>query len=196
MKLLIYTKQLDEFEEFCYILSQLPKKISLDKVSCIKNAKFLYEEHAHDIVLINFDNKEGRDLRNFILHINSKQRIYTLSQNLECSEPLGCDHCNEHHNINRLIKPIRPHDIINIVKSVDFCSQYCNDDLLFKLLRIQKHLSVDKVYSFDQSTFSFNKQPTATQTEKTFIQITDVLDTLGISYWVNENYDILVDAQQ
>jgi DNA-binding NarL/FixJ family response regulator len=88
-------------------------------ISDFDEAIHFYETQKPDMVVIDFSVPVGHDALQTLLERNPKQAIITLSDSLDCSEIIGCDHCLEHYNKKRLFKTEGIHDLLYTIENFD-----------------------------------------------------------------------------
>jgi len=191
MRLLMYSKQQDELKEFYHIVNKLSKHFDIDTASTIDEAINLYSKNTYDVIIIDYI-KDEKELQTYILEKNPKQNITILSNNLSCTEPMGCDYCIENHNIKRLLKPLKAKDIINILDTETKCIKYCKDKFQMKLYMIEKYIDHSSSYIFDKNQLKFTKNKYISGTENIFLEIISKLKSLHIPFYVDSNYDIVI----
>jgi len=82
-----------------------------------------YNENDIDIVIIDPTQIFGRKVLDYILKKNSKQKVITISDHLEHTEPKGCDYCQKYYNKVRLLKPVDTHELLGYFRN--FRSEEC-----------------------------------------------------------------------
>ena len=103
MRILIYDNNSEDTKYLYELIQQLPLDILVDKVSDYTDEVYLYSKHTYDIVFIDFQDDIGKKLLSYILKKNSQQKIITIGSTAECSENLGCGHCQTNYTKCKLI---------------------------------------------------------------------------------------------
>lgn len=74
-----------------------------------------YKKEEPDMVLIDFTIDHGIETLTEILGLNPMQQIITISDSLDCSEFLGCNHCLESYNKKRVLKHQGIHELLYLI---------------------------------------------------------------------------------
>lgn len=80
-----------------------------------EDAMELYTRESPDMVVLEFTVYFGMDALFKILKLNPQQQIITLSDSLDCSELIGCDHCLHNYNKKRVLKHQSIHDLLYLI---------------------------------------------------------------------------------
>jgi len=81
--------------------------------------KPLYKKEEIDIVIIDFDMDNGKEILEFVLKQNEKQRIITISEKWYCSDKILGIQCQKDSNKRRLIKPVNIDDLSEYLQNFD-----------------------------------------------------------------------------
>lgn len=74
-----------------------------------------YKRESPDVVILEFTVYFGMDALFKILKLNPQQQIITLSDSIDCSELIGCDHCLRNYNKKRVLKHQGIHDLLYLI---------------------------------------------------------------------------------
>ncbi len=88
-------------------------------VTDYEEAMAFYKHEAPDMVLIDFTIEHGIESLNTILELNPAQQIITISDSLDCSEFLGCNHCLEKYNKKRVLKHQGIHELLYLIDNFE-----------------------------------------------------------------------------
>ncbi len=88
-------------------------------VDSFKEVEILYQKNKFDIVIIDFARDFGAESLKYIDSIDHMQRMITISENEEYSEPKGCDYCVSHHQRRRLIPPFPFPELVHLIDSFE-----------------------------------------------------------------------------
>lgn len=80
-----------------------------------EEAMEFYTKESPDVVVLEFTVYFGMDALFKILKLNPEQQIITLSDSLDCSELIGCDHCLNKYNKKRVLKHQGIHDLLYLI---------------------------------------------------------------------------------
>lgn len=86
-------------------------------ISNTADAICYYKDEHPEMVLIDFTTDFGHDSLEQILELNPAQHIITISDSLDCTEIIGCDHCLEHYRKRRLLKKQSIHDLLYLISN-------------------------------------------------------------------------------
>lgn len=78
-----------------------------------------YINESPDVVILEFTVYFGMDVLFKILKINPQQKVITLSDSLDCSEFIGCDHCLKNYNKKRVLKHQGIHDLLYLIDNFE-----------------------------------------------------------------------------
>jgi len=151
-------------------------------------SKDFYEHNKYDIIVINFSLDYGKTILNYILGKNPKQKIITVSENLECSEIKGGDFCQKNFNKVRLLKPVDLSELIKCIKNFDeYVCEYkdkfeCKQGLLLIMNEILKRFYG---VTYDKAT----KVITTTSTSS-LVDVITLLEEKSIQYQAIANNKI------
>lgn len=101
------------------IVARIKKDINFIIVSNFNNGLQQYKNNNVDFVVVDYSDNECAELLANILEIKPKQKTITLSEDISCSEELGCDFCVSNYNRKRLLKPFNPIDLIMLLDKFD-----------------------------------------------------------------------------
>jgi len=193
MRILIYDNNSKDLEYLCEMLKSLPIESCVDKITDYNHGTDLYHKFEYDIVFIDFIDNIGKSFLEYILKVNSTQRIITISDVFECSEKMGCDFCSDNYNKERILKPINHTDIIKIFSDTQYrCDSFSNSLLLMQLKQIEKIIKETySDYDLDVESLTFIGKRTKKYDADFFI-IVEKLNTHKIEYSVDENSNIKV----
>ena len=88
-------------------------------VDSFEEVEILYQKNKFDIVIIDFARDFGAESLKYIDSIDHMQRMITISENEEYSEPQGCDYCVSHHQRRRLIPPFPFPELVHLIDSFE-----------------------------------------------------------------------------
>ena len=88
-------------------------------VDSFEEVEILYQKNKFDIVIIDFARDFGAESLKYIDSIDHMQRMITISENEEYSEPKGCDYCVSHHQRRRLIPPFPFPELVHLIDSFE-----------------------------------------------------------------------------
>lgn len=88
-------------------------------VDSFEEVEILYQKNKFDIVIIDFARDFGAKSLKYIDSIDHMQKMITISENEEYSEPQGCDYCTSHHQRRRLIPPFPFPELVHLVESFE-----------------------------------------------------------------------------
>ena len=88
-------------------------------VDSFEEVEILYQKNKFDIVIIDFARDFGAESLKYIDSIDHMQRMITISENEEYSEPKGCDYCVSHHQRRRLIPPFPFPELVHLINSFE-----------------------------------------------------------------------------
>jgi len=89
-------------------------------VETFEEVERLYQKGKFDIVIIDFARDFGLKSLAYIDSIDPMQKMITISENDEYSEPKGCDYCITHHKRRRLKPPFPFPELVHYIESFDF----------------------------------------------------------------------------
>ena len=126
MKILLIDKKETKTAIRAQLLEDLARSV-LSTATSFEKGKELFEEDSFDLVIIDFTLDFGEELLRLILHQNPSQHLITISDNINCSELLGCDYCVEHYNKRRILKSTNINELISLINNFEFIScEYAN----------------------------------------------------------------------
>ena len=173
----------------------MPIDTNVDKISDYNDFIELYLKHEYDAVFLDFTDKMGKSIFNFILNKDSKQRMVLLNDTFECFNQKDCFTCQKHYNISTLIKPIYQTQIAKIITNHIDCESYNKNEDEFNLEKVIKTICQKyPAIKFDREhhLFSFSFVIESLQTS-ILINLTTLLDEHTITYNVLDNYDIKIN---
>ena len=88
-------------------------------VDSFEEVEILYQKNKFDIVIIDFARDFGAESLKYIDSIDHMQRMITISENEEYSEPKGCDYCVSHHQRRRLKLPFPFPELVHLIDSFE-----------------------------------------------------------------------------
>ena len=88
-------------------------------VDSFEEVKILYQKNKFDIVIIDFARDFGLESLRYIDSIDHMQKMITISENEEYSEPKGCEYCVSHHQRRRLMSPFPFPELVHLIESFD-----------------------------------------------------------------------------
>ncbi len=152
MKILIYDNNQQDMEKFCDLIKAISFDLQIDKLSDYKDFETIYLKENYDVVFIDTNDNNGKELLKFVKNYNPKQKLVILNNQFDCTEEKGCEYCQNKYHKTRLIKPLNVADIAYALKDKS-CKDYCNEnDLILKLLVISKSFSN---LNFDKENLKF-----------------------------------------
>ena len=80
-----------------------------------EEAMDFYTSESPDVVVLEFTVYFGMDALYKILRLDPRQKIITLSDSLDCSELIGCEHCLHHYHKKRVLKHQGIHDLLYLI---------------------------------------------------------------------------------
>ena len=123
MKILLVDDD-DKIEIILNVLTSVTDKYEVVYCNNFECAVTEYNEKNIDIIIIDPTQIFGREVLDYILKNNSKQKVITISKNLEHTELKGCDYCQKYYNKVRLLKPVNIHELLGYLK--EFHSEKCS----------------------------------------------------------------------
>ena len=91
----------------------------VDIADSFEDVKKFYRKNKYDIVIIDFARDFGVESLRYIDDMDHMQKMITISENEEYSEPNGCDYCISHHQRRRLIPPFPFPELVHLVESFE-----------------------------------------------------------------------------
>lgn len=88
-------------------------------VNSFEEVEILYQKNKFDIVIIDFARDFGAESLTYIDKIDHWQKMITISEHEEYSEPEGCDYCVSHHQRRRLKPPFPFPELLHLVESFE-----------------------------------------------------------------------------
>lgn len=85
-------------------------------VDSFDEVKILYQKDKFDIVIIDFARDFGMKSLRHINTIDPMQRMITISENEEYSEPNGCEYCVKYHQRRRLKPPFPFPELVRLIE--------------------------------------------------------------------------------
>lgn len=97
----------------------------VDIADSFDHVKELYKKNKYDVVIIDFSRDFGEESLRYIDAIDAMQKMITISESEEYSEPHGCDYCVSHHQRRRLKSPFPFPELVHLVESFEMtiCAQ-------------------------------------------------------------------------
>lgn len=145
-----------------------------------------------DMVIIQFSVENYKDIMDAILDIDPKIKIITISQDLVCSELLGCETCVSKYNKRRILEPVELQELYDTIINFDNigCRYYkAFDDIGGIIGRVVKRFHR---YKYDESTNSIELKDTYSVSINEMIEILDLLRKHHIKYELKDNNSILI----
>ncbi len=191
MRILIYDNNTKDVNYLYQKLKGLPLDSQVDTSSTYNNAIDYYDTDKYNIIFIDFIDETGKEVLEYIIRDNPKQRIITISKVLECSEKLGCDFCLNNYNKKRILKPIHIDEIIKIFSNKETdCTTYLNNSLLMKLQQLDKLVQESySNYTLDQENLTFVNNGSSSMCNGFFF-ILDKLAEYNVKHEVEGNNNI------
>lgn len=175
------------------ILKNVLNNLLLDSTDSLSHAQNLYNEHTYELVIVDFTKSEGKDLLSYITQHNPKQKIITMSDNLECSVLKGCEFCMQHLKRKRVFKPLNLKELTHAIKNYDtLMCQYMNkfNNIIYLLKDIITTNYNHFVYDEQEQTIYPKESYAESLIVEELVHITELLQNNEIPYSVNETYKI------
>jgi len=186
IKVLIYDNDQDDSKYILSILYVLNVEITMDRISSYDEGIELFKTHSYDIIFLDYFNDIGKNLIEFILKNNPKQRVITISDIHECATKHGIEFCLNNYNRERILRPLEYIDVIKIFKTNEYIDEkHSSDILLLKLRQIEKTLRLAvSDFEFDIVNLIFMNKEKKLYSSYFFL-IIEKLDTYNIQYKVD-----------
>lgn len=188
MKVIIYDDE-SSIKEFKSLIKIIPFNIKIDETDNYQNFLNMYDKESYDAVFINTNEKQGVQLKNEIIKINSSQRIISINNSLECSDPLGCDHCKENTNSYRIFKPFHVDSLVKSLKNIKCDTNYSDGKLTTKLHIFSKAFND---LEFDEKAYKFiiknNYNDSIFSHTSSLINLVEVLNNNKIDFIVEDDH--------
>ncbi|WP_419769462.1 MAG: hypothetical protein ACNI3C_08950 [Candidatus Marinarcus sp.] len=175
-------------------LKQYFTEYHYDIVKTFNEVSALFTSKSYEVVVIDFTKPEGKEILDFIMSKNDKQKIITMSENLECSVVEGCNHCFTQYNRRRILQPIKLKELISTIKNFDeiacsYKNQFSNIiNILDKIISgysCFEYDCVNQVISPKESSFG-------SSIIQELIEITKLLTEKNICFSVDKNFSISI----
>ncbi len=179
-------------EEFFDFLKTVLEDYYIDKTCFIEEAKDFFEKNSYEFVIVDFTKQNGKELLYYINDKNPYQRVVTMSDNYECSEPKDCDFCIKKYNKRRIFKPLNIKEVLDIFKYFDekdclYMNKFNNIlDLLEKIVSELCFYNYDK----EKRIICVRRDVSQSLVIEELIEVTDLLQKNNIKFRVDEYYNI------
>ena len=151
-----------------------------------------YQNNHFDIIIIDISTYKEALLK--ILELNPQQKIIVISDNLDCIDEVGCQHCPEKYNKHRLLKPVEIRSLLDLI--IDFDSQECKylqTDCFKNILPIIPNI-IKRFISYDfcsDSKIIYKKDKTHSNNfVLDLLEITSILEKHDTKYEIINGRDI------
>lgn len=183
MRILIYDNNLEDLENLCMMVQDLPFDTFIDKLSDVDDFIHVYNRHEYNIVFIDVNYNEGKELVRFIEKKNPSQRIAVINNGGKVFSHQKCSFCKENFNKYRVSKPVNMQEVINVFKGKK-CEYNSDDRLLTKLMILSKpYLFME----LDKKSLKFTSK-NSTSFISSVVNLTEELSANDINYEVHEDY--------
>ncbi len=88
-------------------------------VDSFDEVKILYQKDKYDIVIIDFARDFGMKSLHYIDGIDPMQKMITISEHEEYSEPNGCEYCVTNHQRRRLKPPFPFPELVRLIENFE-----------------------------------------------------------------------------
>ncbi|MCK5110561.1 MAG: hypothetical protein KAQ94_03495 [Arcobacteraceae bacterium] len=154
----------------------------------------IYDTQSIDIVIIDFILDFGKETLEYIVNKNPKQKVITMGDILECSEPKGCEYCKIHYNKIRLLKPVDTTQLIKLLKNFDnsTCKFYNNFESKAGLIKIME----DIVPRFTGASYNKEDRTITLNSDNYIIDVMQFLNKYKINFEVINDTTLQLQRQQ
>ena len=131
--------------------------LKVDTPKNINNAKELFDKNSYEFIIIEHNCKQSDEFMDYVLRINSKQKMILLSDSLNC--PVDCDTCSKKFNFVRLIKPITMDNVVKYLVKKDenfICPNKYKFDNVDTLEKLFEFVYLDENYFFTEKELKDN----------------------------------------
>jgi DNA-binding NarL/FixJ family response regulator len=186
MKVLIYDNDHNDIEHFHGLLENIPFDMDIKKYTDYSALKNDFKLEKHDLIFIDMDSDNSVVLLKYIKEQSPQQRVVVFNNSLDCVEKKGCEYCKETYNQSRIIKPANYQDIIYVLKNAHCEYNYCDADILTKLVVLSKPFHTLKLDMNSLQVHHSNSNSNLAISNT--IDFTKLLDKNNIKFDVLENY--------
>jgi hypothetical protein len=145
-----------------------------------------------DVVVIDYLKDKYKNILDEILLLNKEIRTIIISDKLEYSSKEGCDYCESNYKRKRLLKPIEPTKLYDLIKNFDqnSCGYYQSFDNIKDILPniVKRFLYLEYDYATHQ-VISKHQNLTSRYTYE-LVSFVNILEKNNIQYTIIDEYTI------
>lgn len=152
------------------------------------------ESESIDMILVDFSNKKYNDLLENYLQKYPQTKTVIISDRLENSEAKGCDYCIENRNKRRLIKPLEPKKLYDLIKNFDevrceYYKVFVNLASIFSTI-IKRFPSLS--YDEENNRVFIEEKSLSNRHTYEFVSLLNILEQNKIEYLLLDEYQIQI----
>jgi len=157
-----------------------------------------FAQNEIDVLIVDFTNNNFNNFIRDLLETNNKIKTISISDHLESSVKQGCEFCHFNYNRRRLIKPLDPKQLYNLIKNFDqtTCPHY-NDFLHLENI-IPSIIRRFNCLEYDQNSqiVNIHNRCNANQNTYQIISLLSLLEQNNIDYNILNEYSIKINKSK